>query len=114
MANRLIDLNPLTGEAVWFTDNHDGTFAVTHTQDTTPVIEHNKALANHEERSRKGIKDGWWHYASIPNIVIQKWNTEINGNILDRRNAKELFKRLNHPDYKYLRSTHGKHTVKQG
>jgi hypothetical protein len=36
----------------------------------------------------------------------------VGGDILDKKYEKELFKRLNNPDYKHLKVTHGRHTSK--
>ena len=108
---RLLDHNPLTGEKVWFDDNHDGSFSMTHEQDVEPIIEANKRLKLHANR-KKGIKEGWWHFASIPNILVQLWSKEVGGNILSNEYKKELFERLNRPEYAYLKTTEGKHTYR--
>lgn len=109
--NRLLDFDPLTGESVWFTDNHDGTLSITHQQHGMEnIVENNKKLAN-ERDDKKQIDKGWWHYATIPNWLVTKWTREIGDDILKKRNEKELLKRVNHPDYAYLRTTHGRHGV---
>jgi hypothetical protein len=108
---KLIDLDPLTGEATWFYGNNDGTFTISNQQDVSGILEANKREANVESISKKGIKKGYWHYATIPNILVAKWSAEVGGDILSNKFKKELFKRLNHPDYKYLKATHGRHTV---
>lgn len=107
--NRMLDFDPLTGTSTIFTDNQDGTFSITNMQDVEPIIENNKKLQNSHERKKKGIKEGMWHYGSVPAIIIQKWNIEIGGDILARHNRKEFFKRLNSPEYAYLRTSPGKH-----
>lgn len=111
MSTRLLDFDPLTKEAVWFTDNHDGSFSLTQTQDVEDILDGNKRLANEIDK-KKGIDQNWWHYATIPNILIAKWSKEIGGDILAKENEKELFKRVNHPDYKYLKTTDGRHGAK--
>jgi hypothetical protein len=112
---RLIDFDPLTGEATWFYDNHDGTFTISNQQDdsvVSTILESNKRLASMESISKKGIKKGYWHYATVPNVLVAKWSAEVGGDILDKKFSKELFARLNNPDYKYLKATHARHTVK--
>lgn len=112
---RLLDLNPLTGEAVLFADHNDGTFELVHVQSNESVqsiLDVNKRRANMTARSRRQRKENWWHYATIPNVILLRWNKEINGNILAKENAAELFKRLNMREHEYLRATHGRHTVK--
>jgi hypothetical protein len=109
---RLIDLDPLTGESTWFYGNNDGTFTISNQQDVTGIIEANKREASMDSLWKKGIKKGWAHYATVPNVLVSKWSAEVGGDILDKKYEKELFKRLNHPDYKYLKTTHGRHTSK--
>lgn len=110
---RLIDFDPLTQESVWMdVDEVNGTFDLHHSQPVEHILENNRRLANDTDYTKKGIKDDWWHYASIPNIVIQEWSKKVGGDILSKKYEKELFKFLNSPDYAYLRSTHGKHSAK--
>jgi hypothetical protein len=112
---RLLDLDPLTGASTWFYGNNDGTFKISNQQSddsVSTILESNKRLASMEQISKKGIKKGYWHYATIPPILVAKWTAEIGSDILDTKNQKELFKRLNNPDYQYLKTTHGRHSVK--
>lgn len=111
---RALDINPLTGETVWFEDTQDGNFSITHEQVVDDILERNKKLANDTDRTKHGIKEEWFHYATIPNIIQMKWSQEIGGDIMARENRKELFKRLNDPEFKYLKTTHARHTVKEG
>jgi len=106
----LLDKNPLSGVSAWFEADNEGNYIISHEQDVTPILEANKLSANAEAHtSKKGIKEGWWHYASIPNILVMKWSQEIGGDILNKQNEKELFKRLNHPDHQHLKATYGQH-----
>jgi len=107
---RLLDHNPLTGEQTWFTDNNDGSFSITTEQDVEPVLEANKRLKGDRGISKKGIKKGMWLYASIPNVLISQWSKEIGGDILAKHNSKEMFKRINLPEYAHLKTTDGKHS----
>ena len=109
---RLLDYNPITGEKVWFSDNQDGSFNMTHEQDVEPILEANKRLLHHGNR-KKGIKKGFWHYASIPNILITKWSKEVGGDILSSKFTKELFKRINSRDYAHLKTTEGQHSPRK-
>ncbi len=109
---RLLDLDPLTGEATWFVDNQDGTFHLEETQPVDHIIERNKKISNDDDFTKKGKKKGWWKYASIPNVILSKWSREVGGDILQKKYEKEFFKKLNHPDYAYLRTTSGRHGIK--
>lgn len=109
---RVLDFDPITGDAVLFTDNHDGTFDLTHTQEVDSIIERNKQRQIDPARGRKQRKKDWWHYACVPNVIIMQWSKEVGGNILKKEYEAEFFRRLNLPEHQYLRSTHGKHAVK--
>jgi hypothetical protein len=80
--------------------------AVISTADVTPVIEHNKALANHN--------DGWApsrelrRVASIPFALVHKWLVEEGWNALDPACAERLRAKLNDPDWRHLRTAPGR------
>jgi hypothetical protein len=109
---RLLDFNPLTGEACYFESN--GTeIAVHHVQTVDPLLERNKKLANNTDRTKKGMKKDWWHYASIPNILIIKWKNELGVDVFDHNHKKKVFELLNSPEYRYLKTTHAKHAPRR-
>lgn len=106
MTKRLIDRDPLTGEAVYYQYHaSDDSATITHEQDVSSVLESNIALANDAGKTTRGIKNDWWKYASIPNIVWLKWKQEKGIDIFDKNNSKELFKLLNDPEHQYLKTT---------
>ena len=109
MTKRLLDFDPLTRESVWFEMNDDGIVTLHQEQDMTHIIEANKMMANDDEYTRTGIKSDWWHYARVPNNIIHKWLVEENINFFDKNDRKKVFKKLNDPEYKYLRVTDKKH-----
>ena len=84
-------------------DNGDGTYTVRSSQDVEPLLERNKALAN--------ANDGYTpsremrRLASIPNIVLMQWLAEA-GSFEILRDPEFLAKKLNDPDYAYLRNVH--------
>lgn len=69
------------------------------------MLNANKALANDTDVTRKGIRDCWWRYAMIPNIVIEKWLNELGVNVYDKNDEKKVFELLNQPEYRYLKTT---------
>lgn len=106
MTKRLIDRDPLTGEAVYYTYRaSDDSATITHEQDVESLIDTNIAWANDDGKTTRGIRNDWWKYASIPNIVWLKWKQEKGIDIFDKSNGRELFKLLNDPEYKYLKTT---------
>ena len=102
----MLDFDPLTRESVWMDYNDsDETVRIIHHQDVTPIIERNKAFANDDDKTKRGIKKGWWHYASIPNTLIVKWKQELGIDLFDRNDQKKVMKLLKQPEYKFLRTT---------
>ena len=106
MAKRILEYDPLTGITTKFdyfpeTD----TAVIEREQDVEVILDANKAIQNDESISKKGIKDGWWHYGQIPMIVIEKWMTELGVDVFNKDHMKKVFWLLNQPEYRYLKTT---------
>ena len=96
----------MTGVTTFFDYDHaTGTTIVGSEQDVGLLLEQNKRLQNDESYTRKGIKDGWWHYASYPAIIIEKWMNEYGVNVFDRNHEKKVTELTNRPEYRYLKTT---------
>jgi len=109
----LVDYDPITKEWVAFEWNEaDETFTLGHHQDVTPILEANKLMQLDTERTAAGIKEEFWHYAKIPNIIAMKWLKEKGVDIFDKGHEKAVFALLNDPEYLYLKTTHKKHAIK--
>lgn len=80
--------------------------------DSTPVLEANKSMQNSTEHSKKGIKQEFWQYASIPAEVQVDWLINKGVDIHNRDHAKKMFQLLNDPEYRYLKTTAGYHKPK--
>lgn len=78
-------------------------------QDVTSILEMNKAMANNDDVWKEGVKNCWAHYAQIPNIIIEKWLNEHGVNLYDKDHQKAVFKLLNQPEYRYLKTTSKMH-----
>jgi len=105
---RVLDYDPETGTTTYHEYDH-GTRETTiiEVQDAAPYLARNRELANDESRKRKGIKDGMWHFATIPNGVISQWLKE-GFDVFNRNQRNELKRRLNSPEWQYLRTTSGR------
>lgn len=105
MSARLIDVDPLSHTATYHDYDHStGKTQIIEVQDIEPYLERNKALANDPEYKRKGIKDCWYHFASIPNSVLMEIMQKHH---IDWRNSDDLPKLekiLSTAEYKYLRT----------
>jgi hypothetical protein len=66
-----------------------------------PELEASKELAKDDARAKQQIRDGFWHYAHIPDALLLKWHTEG----VNIRDQAELFKKVNSRDYRYLKCT---------
>jgi hypothetical protein len=114
MTKRLIDRDPVTGAAVWYEYDYGlDKDIITHEQPVESIIERNIRAANDDDKTARGIKNDFWHYGDIPDIVWLKWKHETGKDLYLRENWGELFAKLNHPDYAYLRQTRKIHTVKE-
>ena len=86
-------------------------FTFVRVQDIEPYLEHNKQLRGMEQ------KGDWRHTSTIPNIILMKWlNEELDrgrtGLRLYSREFDEVIQRkLNDPDWAYLRTDGVRHRL---
>lgn len=108
---RLLGHDPLTGITEYF-HYDNGDVHVETVQDVEPILDHNKNQSNDDELTKDGIKDGMWRYASIPNSVQIRWLSEYGMKDWPLRpgNEKLLFRLLNSPEWRYLKTTSKIHT----
>lgn len=115
MEKRLLDHDSETGVTEWFHyDPLTGDVHIETVQDVEPILDVNKALANDEEFTKQGIKDEMWKYARIPNWVQVKWLNEYGPKNwpMHPHNAKLLFRLLNSPEWRYLKTTNKIHVAR--
>lgn len=74
---------------------------VTKIQDIESALEYNKAMANYN--GKQILSDAYNCVASIPPIIIAKWLHEEELDIYNPEHAGRLKKKLNDPEYRYLR-----------
>lgn len=74
-------------------------------QDIGHEVEASKQLQNDDDFWKQGVKDEFAMYAHIPAILLERWAMEG----VDINDAKALVKKVNHPDYAYLRTTTKRH-----
>lgn len=80
---------------------------LTYEQDVTHFLDRMKAIRDNPEISAKGIKEEWWHYASIPPVV----EMELRKKGLHLENPdhmKAILKEIN-SNYPFLKATEKKH-----
>ena len=100
----LFDVDPELGiKEYWDYDPVSDSFAIVTEQDVGPFLERMQQLRNNPEISAKGIKEDWWHYASIPTVVeleLRKRGIDIYDNIA----TKDILKVIN-TEFPYLKAT---------
>lgn len=84
----------------------DGTYSVVSSFDCEPILDQNKAMANHNDGYSPSRE--MRRVASIPLILIHKWLTEEGWNALDPACADKLKAKLNSSDFAYLRTAPGR------
>jgi hypothetical protein len=105
----LLDVDPLTRTEVWHHYDADtDTTTIEEVQDVQPYLEAAKRLRNDAGYSQKGIKDEMWHYAKIPNAIINKMMLEHGVNVFDKGQAKEVIRLIN-THFPALKTTTGTH-----
>lgn len=113
MSKRLIAYDEITGLETWHDyDPVTDEMTIGYAADSTPILEVNKAMANDTEFSKKGIKDGFWLYASIPAEIQVRWMIEHGIDIMNRHHGPRISKLLNDPEYRYLKTTTKNHQFK--
>lgn len=113
MAERLLSVDPLSGISTFhdYDEETDRTI-IRYEGDCLPYLEANKLRANDTEFSADGIRNEMWLFASIPPALQVKWLIEEGLDVYKNEHSDRLFKKLNDPEYKYLKCTTGRHIVK--
>lgn len=106
-----LDTSP-SGVRRYFRIEDDGTIVTAASHDTTPIIERNKAMRNHNDGYTPSRE--LRRVASIPNIIIAQWLHEEGLDVYNPDHADRLAKKLNDPDWAYLRTADGHLGVSNG
>ena len=87
--------------------DHDGKVIFRTQQDEAPVLEYNKVVRNH-------CGDGYTptremrRVAHIPAVIIHEWLLNERLDVFSGEDQDRLAKKLNDPDYAYLRTAPGR------
>jgi len=113
MDKRLLSYDPLTGIKTYhYYDSLTDETTISLEQDVEAVLEENKRKKNDNELTKYGIKNGFWHYASIPVIWQYKLLVEEGVDIYRSEHGERLSRLLENPDYSHLKTTTKKHKFK--
>lgn len=81
-------------------------------EEVDPVLESNHQHRLNGDHRRMG---GDWHFvATVPNVIALKWLQEDGINIWDGEHQDGLARKLNDPDWAYLRTGGGRIGVSNG
>ena len=113
MSKRLLSTDPVTGLMTWHDyDPLTDTTTIAYSADSAPILEDNKAQQNDAEFSKRGIRQEFWKYASIPVEVQLDWLINKGVDVYNPDHKKKAFQLVNDPEYRYLKTTSGHHTPK--
>jgi hypothetical protein len=76
------------------------------TQDVQPLLDRNKRFQNSGLDGMSPTRD-WKQVASIPNIILEKWLKEEGLRYWDEEHKHRLLKKLDDPEWAYLRTGNG-------
>ena len=112
---RLVDYNPQSGitTSMDYDPVTDMTTIISEFDDLEPALRITKHLQNDPEYTRKGIKECFWHYSFIPNHLIHKWMVEEGINVYRKEDEARVWKKINSPEYRYLKTTTKNHVPRQ-
>ena len=97
---------------VSYADNDGHDLVIKRLQDCSPVLEHNAYLRSLGSAHHKGKDGDYWHYASIPLIVmeqlIEKFGVDV---VLNGKDDGRLIREIE-TNYPYLKTGNWSHSVK--
>ena len=106
---KLVDYDPITGIKTFVEYNAaDDLIVVKEEQDVTSLLDRNKALFNEPDHRKHGMKECFMHAATIPPILIHKWLKEEGIDFFKKEHWPRVQKKLNDPEYRYLRTSTGR------
>jgi hypothetical protein len=112
---RLLDHDETTGVTeVFHYDHVTGDAFIETLQDVDGILDGNKALQNSDDYTKHGMKNDMLHFASIPIVVQMRWLAEYGSESWPMRpgNEKLLFRLLNSPEWRYLKTTNKVHLAR--
>ncbi len=105
----LFDYNPDTGMKEYFDYDpvRDQVF-ITYEQDVSALLDRMDAIRKNPEISKKGIKEDWWYYCVIPEVVeIALMKKGLS--IYKKDDLPAIYKEIN-TNYPYLKATEKHHS----
>jgi hypothetical protein len=105
MTKRLLEYDPLTGIKTFHEYDHASQKTyISHEQDCQKILDYNRTLANDDRYKRQGIKDDWYHFATVPLTVVMEWKTKYNLDVFKNDDLPRIEKLLKSSEYSKLRT----------
>ncbi len=104
MDGRILDVKGDMVETLHF-DASSGMSIIQTTQDVDPYL---KQIEAEKQQSITGWKGALHKVATVPLVLVERWNQEFKCNILDKKNRHLLMLKLNDPEYSKLRVKEGR------
>lgn len=106
---RLLSHDPITGKTEWWIwDSATRTASIRTEWDVTAILDSNKAAQNQDDQGWFSNKREMRRAASIPNAIIYKWLIEEGINIWDNNHLPAVRRKLNDPEWRWLRTAPGR------
>ena len=104
----LFDINPDTGSREYFDyDPVMDRVSITMEQDVSVFLDRMNELRKDPSISANGIKEDWWHYCSIPEVVeVELANRGLY--LHNKNHIKDILKIIN-SEFPYLKATEKTH-----
>ena len=88
-----------------FNYDHDkDNVVLKNTQDVQPILEMNKKEMAGDSPYGAQNNPNMRKVASIPLVIIEKWQRELGIDIMDKNDMPKIKKLLNDPEYRWLRT----------
>ena len=104
MDGRLLDVRGDIKEILHF-DESSGKSIIQIVQDVDHYL---KQIEKEKQHSVSGWKGDLHKVATVPLVLVERWNQEFKCNILDKKNRHLLMLKLKDPEFKKLRVKEGR------
>ena len=109
MAKQILDYDPDTHTTQYHDYDPVTDITIIETvQDVEPYLKRNNELRKNADYTKQGIKNEFWHYASIPNSVIDIMSDKYDLDVFNKDQMKDVVKVINR-DFPYLKVTDRHH-----
>lgn len=108
MPKRLLDYDPATGVSTYHEYNHQNkTTTIGYSQNVESILSLNKEMAKDLDRGYTSADKTMRRVASIPVVVQLQWLKE-GLDLYNKDHWSGIAKKLNDPDWRYLRTAPGR------